>query len=107
MFFTGLFIVVGAAEHAGLINLLSSVAIGETGGNPWLTFVMIIWLAAIASAFTATMIPLVHALDGDPSIVAAFGDFGVSPLWWALALGADFGGNGTLIGSSAGVVSSG
>ena len=113
MFFTGLFIVVGAAEHAGLINLLSSVAIGATGGNPWLTFLMIIWLAAIASAFidnipfTATMIPLVHALNGDPSIAAAFGDFDVSPLWWALALGADFGGNGTLIGSSAGVVSAG
>jgi Na+/H+ antiporter NhaD/arsenite permease-like protein len=30
-----------------------------------------------------------------------------SPLWWALALGADFGGNGTLIGSSAGVVAVG
>src|SRR3712207_7301048 len=43
------------------------------------------------------------ALNSDPNIVAAFGDFGVSPLWWALALGADFGGNGTLIGSSAGV----
>jgi Na+/H+ antiporter NhaD/arsenite permease-like protein len=113
MFFTGLFIVVGAAEHAGLINLLSSLAIGATGGNPWLTFLMIIWLAAIASAFidnipfTATMIPLVHALNTDPNIVAAFGDFGISPLWWALALGADFGGNGTLIGSSAGVVSAG
>jgi Na+/H+ antiporter NhaD/arsenite permease-like protein len=36
-----------------------------------------------------------------------FGDFGVSPLWWALALGSNFGGNGTLIGSSAGVVSAG
>jgi Na+/H+ antiporter NhaD/arsenite permease-like protein len=113
MFFTGLFIVVGAAEHAGLINLLSSVAIGATGGNPWLTSLMIIWLAAIASAFidnfpfTATMIPLIRSLNSDPSIVAAFGDFGVSPLWWALALGADFGGNGTLIGSSAGVVSAG
>jgi Na+/H+ antiporter NhaD/arsenite permease-like protein len=83
MFFTGLFIVVGAAEHAGLIDLLSSVAIGATGGNPWLTFLMIIWLAAIASAFidnipfTATMIPLVHA----PNIVATFRDFGISPLW--------------------------
>jgi Na+/H+ antiporter NhaD/arsenite permease-like protein len=85
MFFTGLFIVVGAAGHAGLINLLSSLAIGATGGNPWLTFLMIIWLAAIASAFidnipfTATTIPLVHALNTDPNIVAAFGDFGISP----------------------------
>lgn len=113
IFFTGLFIIVGAAEHAGLIELLSSAAINVTGGSPWLTFVMIIWLAAIASAFvdnipfTATMIPLVHTLNSDPNVVAAFGDFHVSPLWWALALGADFGGNGTLIGSSAGVVSAG
>jgi Na+/H+ antiporter NhaD/arsenite permease-like protein len=113
MFFTGLFIVVGAAEHAGLINLLSTVALGVTGGNPWLTFLMIIWLSAIASAFidnipfTATMIPLIQTLNADPNIVASFGDFAVSPLWWALALGADFGGNGTLIGSSAGVVSAG
>ena len=113
IFFTGLFIIVGAAEHAGLIGLLSSAAINVTGGSPWLTFVMIIWLAAIASAFvdnipfTATMIPLIHTLNSDPNIVAAFGDFHVSPLWWALALGADFGGNGTLIGSSAGVVSAG
>jgi Na+/H+ antiporter NhaD/arsenite permease-like protein len=113
IFFTGLFIIVGAAEHAGLIDVLSSVALNATGGNPWLTFLMIIWLAAIASAFidniplTATMIPLIHSLNSDPNIMAAFGEFSVSPLWWALALGADFGGNGTSIGSSAGVVSVG
>lgn len=113
IFFTGLFIIVGAAEHAGLIDVLSSLAINATGGDPWLTFLMIIWLAAIASAFidniplTATMIPLIHTLNSDPNIMATFGEFSVSPLWWALALGADFGGNGTLIGSSAGVVSAG
>jgi Na+/H+ antiporter NhaD/arsenite permease-like protein len=113
IFFTGLFIIIGAAEHAGLIDALSSVAIDATGGDPWLTFLMIIWLAAIASAFmdniplTATLIPLIQALNSDPNIMAAFGEFSVSPLWWALALGADFGGNGTLIGSSAGVVSAG
>jgi Na+/H+ antiporter NhaD/arsenite permease-like protein len=113
MFFTGLFIIVGVAEQAGLITALSSVAIEITGGNPWLTFLMIIWLSSIASAFvdnipfTATMIPLIHTLNTNPTIVAAFSDFNISPLWWALALGADLGGNGTLIGSSAGVVAAG
>src|SRR5918996_856486 len=113
IFFTGLFIIVGTAEHAGLIELLSSAAIGITGANPWLTFIMIIWLAAIASAFvdnipfTATMIPLIQMLNANMSIGSAFGDIHISPLWWALALGADFGGNGTLIGSSAGVVAAG
>jgi Na+/H+ antiporter NhaD/arsenite permease-like protein len=113
LFFTGLFIIVGTAEHSGMIDILSNAAINITGGDPWLTFLMIIWLSAIASAFvdnipfTATMIPLIETLNLDPNIASVFGDFAVSPLWWALALGADFGGNGTLIGSSAGVVAAG
>jgi Na+/H+ antiporter NhaD/arsenite permease-like protein len=113
IFFTGLFIIVGTAEHAGMIELLSSAALGLTGGNPWLAFLMIIWLSAIASAFvdnipfTATMIPLIHALNGSPEIAATFGGMHISPLWWALSLGANLGGNGTLIGSSAGIVAAG
>lgn len=113
IFFTGLFIIVGTAEHAGMIDLLSSAALGLTGGDPWLTFIMIIWLSAIASAFidnipfTATMIPLIHTLNGSPEIAEAFSDLQFSPLWWALSLGANLGGNGTLIGSSAGIVAAG
>jgi Na+/H+ antiporter NhaD/arsenite permease-like protein len=114
LFFIGLFVIVGMAEHAGLITILAKLAISITGGNPWLTFVMITWLSGIASAFvdnipfTTTMIPLVHALATTPSIAFTFGtEFQINPLWWALALGADLGGNGTLIGSSAGVVAAG
>ncbi len=101
------------AQHAGLINVLAKVAINLTGGNPWLTFLIIIWLAGIASAFVdnipfaTTMIPLIHTLNSNPTIASEFGDFNFSPLWWVLALGADLGGNGTLIGSSAGVVAAG
>src|ERR687886_387034 len=74
---------------------------------------MIVWLSAIASAFVdnipfaATMIPLIHTLNVNPNIAAAFGSYEVSPLWWALSLGANFGGNGTLVGSSAAVVAAG
>lgn len=116
LFFVGLFVIVGVAEHAGLITILAKLSIDITGGDPWLTFVMVIWLSGIASAFvdnipfTTTMIPLIHTLNADPSIAASFGTesgYQFSPLWWALALGADLGGNGTLIGSSAGVVAAG
>jgi Na+/H+ antiporter NhaD/arsenite permease-like protein len=113
IFFTGLFIIVGIAQHVGLINILSSAAINLTGGNFWNTYIMIIWLSGISSAFvdnipfTATMIPLVETINADPNIALNVREFQVSPLWWALALGADFGGNGTLIGSSAGVVAAG
>ena len=112
-FFAGLFVIVGVTESAGLINMLANIAIGITGGDPWLTFVMIIWLSGIGSPFvdniplTATMIPVIQSINSDPTIAAAFGvesPFQFSPRWWALALGADLGGNGTLIGSSAGVV---
>ena len=113
IFFTGLFIIVGTAQYSGLIKVLSNTAINITGGNPWLTFITTIWLSGIASAFvdnipfTATMIPLIHTLNANPVIASAFSSFHFSPLWWALALGADLGGNGTLIGSSAGVVAAG
>lgn len=116
LFFVGLFVIVGVAEHAGLINILANLAINITGGDPWLTFFMITWLSAIAGSFidnipfTTTMIPLVHSLHTDPTIAAAFGSgsgYEFSPLWWGFALGADLGGNGTLIGSSAGVVAAG
>ena len=113
LFFTGLFIIVGTAQHAGMIDILSKAAINITGANPWLTFIIIVWISSVASAFvdnipfTATMIPLIQTLNVNPNIGASFGDFAVSPLWWALSLGANFGGNGTLIGSSAGVVAAG
>jgi Na+/H+ antiporter NhaD/arsenite permease-like protein len=113
LFFTGLFIIVGTAEHAGMIDILSRAAINITGADPWLTFAIIVWLSAVASAFidnipfTATMIPLIQTVNLDPNIAAVFGQFPISPLWWALSLGANFGGNGTLIGSSAGVVAAG
>ena len=113
LFFTGLFIIVGVAEHSGMIDILSNAALKVTAGDPWTTFVVIVWTSAIASAFvdnipfTATMIPLIHTLNTSPGIAAAYAGYSTSPLWWALALGANFGGNGTLIGSSAGVVAAG
>jgi Na+/H+ antiporter NhaD/arsenite permease-like protein len=113
MFFAGIFIVIGGAEEAGMIDILSNGALSITGGEPWTTFFMVIWLSAIASAFVdnipfaATMIPLISTLSQEESISAAFGGFAINPLWWALALGAGFGGNGTLIGSSAGIIAVG
>jgi Na+/H+ antiporter NhaD/arsenite permease-like protein len=53
------------------------------------------------------MIPLIISLSQSEAIATEFGTFTVNPLWWALALGAGLGGNGTLIGSSAGVVATG
>ena len=69
LFFTGLFIIVGFAQQSGLITLISNLAINVTNGDPWFTFLIIVWLSAFASAFvdnipfTATMIPVIHELN--------------------------------------------
>jgi Na+/H+ antiporter NhaD/arsenite permease-like protein len=113
IFFAGLFIIISGAEKAGAIDLLSNTVLQISGGNPWVLFLMIIWISAIASAFidnipfTATMIPLIYAIYNTESVAAVFGGLAINPLWWALSLGAGFGGNGTVIGSSAGIVATG
>lgn len=105
LFFIGLFVVVGALEATGVITMLANVIIGATAGKLILTMLVILWISAILSAildnipFVATMIPLVLTMEAS--------GIDVTPLWWAISLGACLGGNGTLIGASANVVLSG
>ncbi len=112
IFFSGLFIIVGILQEVGLVALLAKILIVITGGEPWLTFHTVIWISAITSGFienipfTTTMVPIIEILNSSTSINSHFGSLNISPLWWALALGAGLG-NGTWIGSSAGVVAVG
>jgi Na+/H+ antiporter NhaD/arsenite permease-like protein len=105
-FFTGLFMLVGGIEKTGVLKLIAQSIVDATKGNLMLLGLSILWLSAIASAFvdnipfTATMIPLIKS-------VGALTGMTVTPLWWALSLGACLGGNGTIIGASANVVASG
>jgi len=105
-FFIGLFILVTGLEHVGAIRIMAEKLIEVTQGNLAATSLTILWGSAVLSAivdnipFVATMIPLlkeVGAITGLP----------LEPLWWSLALGADIGGNATLVGASANVVVSG
>ncbi|HML36985.1 MAG TPA: ArsB/NhaD family transporter [Bacillota bacterium] len=105
-FFSGLFILVGGIESTGVISMLAKGVIELTGGDLFLTAIAILWVSAIASAFidnipfVATMIPLILQM-GEMT------DMNITPLWWALSLGACLGGNGTAIGASANVVAIG
>jgi Na+/H+ antiporter NhaD/arsenite permease-like protein len=100
-FFFGLFITVEAIVEVGLIEIVADAALRLTGGNLALTSIGLIWFSAIASGivdnipYTATMIPIVKSLgQAMPA----------GPLWWSLVLGADLGGNLTLVGAAANVV---
>lgn len=107
LFFIFLFIIVGAVEEVGLLAIIADWVHNLSAGNLTVAICLILWVSAIMSAFvdnipfTATMLPIVayltKVIPGAESNV----------LWWALALGACLGGNGTMIGASANVVTIG
>jgi Na+/H+ antiporter NhaD/arsenite permease-like protein len=107
MFFIGLFIVIAGAEATGLIQQIANGVLYCSQGNLTIAIIMILWVSAIASAFidnipfTATMLPVVLFMSD------SFGLPKDNVLWWSLSLGACLGGNGTMIGASANVVTVG
>lgn len=107
VFFIMLFVIVGAAEETGILQFVADWIMKVCQGNLVMAILLILWVSAILSAivdnipFTATMLPVVALLS--KTIPGA--EAGV--LWWALALGACFGGNGTIIGASANVITTG
>lgn len=102
LFFFGLFIVVGGMVETGVISKLANLIMGLSGGHLIVTMLILLWASAFLSAildnipFVATLIPLIIAMGKQ--------GMDVTPLWWAISLGACLGGNGTQIGASANVV---
>jgi Na+/H+ antiporter NhaD/arsenite permease-like protein len=104
-FFLGLFVMVGALEETGAIGKLADGIASLTDGDRTAELLGITWASALGSGvvdnipFTATMIPVVEQLQQ--------GNGGDDAYWWALALGACFGGNATLIAAAANVAAAG
>jgi Na+/H+ antiporter NhaD/arsenite permease-like protein len=102
LFFMGLFVMVGGLEASGTLTLLAGGIINLARENLLLAGLVLLGVAAVTSAvvdnipFTIAMVPVILRL----------GNLGIetAPLWWALALGAGFGGNGTPLGATANVV---
>jgi Na+/H+ antiporter NhaD/arsenite permease-like protein len=104
-FFIGLFVMVGALEHTGAIREVADAIGSLTAGDRSAELMGILWSSALGSGvvdnipFTTTMIPVVEQLQA--------GQGGDDAYWWALALGACFGGNATLIAAAANVAAAG
>lgn len=102
LFFGSLFVIVGGLEHAGVLERAAHYITSGAESNLLTTALIILWTSAILSAIvdniplTVAMIPIIGYLStqGVP----------VDLLWWALAFGVGFGGNGSPIGSTAGVI---
>ena len=105
VFFAFLFIVVGGLEKVGIIHMMAEAMINATGSHYVILMIVILWVSAICSSvldnipFVATLIPLIQTMASE--------GIDVWPLWWAVSIGACFGGNGTIIGASANVVLTG
>ena len=104
-FFVGLFVMVGGLEERGVIGSVADALADATGGSSTGEALVILWGAASGSAlvdnipFTAAMIPVVDELQVGRDVEDAN--------WWALALGACFGGNATMIAAAANVAAAG
>jgi Na+/H+ antiporter NhaD/arsenite permease-like protein len=101
-FFVGLFMLIEAVVHVGIVGGVADTLADTAGGNLTIATMGILWFSAIASAivdnipYTATAIPIVERLIE--------GGLDGAVLWWALALGACLGGNLTIVGASANIV---
>ena len=102
IFFSSLFVMVGGLESSGVLDAIVGLLEGLSDIPPLWFGVSLIWIVAILSAvvdnvpITIALIPVIQGLG------AAGMD--ITPLWWALAFGAGFGGNGTIIGSTANII---
>lgn len=101
-FFASLFVIVGGLQAAGVLEALGEAVVPFFRGEPVLAAIGMVWFVAGLSAVIDN-VPVTIALI---PVIEFLGSTGVNvvPFWWAMAFGAGFGGNGTIIGSAANVV---
>lgn len=103
LFFVGLFIMVGSLVDLGIIEHVGTLAIEAIGDNYFGAATGLLFGSAVVSGIVDN-IPYVATMAPLTSDLVQAGGAAAQPLWWALALGADLGGNLTAIGASANVV---
>ena len=101
IFFLGLFMIVGGVEESHFLQWVGGFITPLVRDDLLMATIILMWVAAFLSAaidnipFTAAMIVIIQGMEQQ--------GVNVAPLWWALAMGAGLGGNGTHIGSTANV----
>jgi Na+/H+ antiporter NhaD/arsenite permease-like protein len=105
-FFLGLFVIVGGLEKTGVIGIVADRMVDLTKGDLSSATQLVLWVSALSTTvinsipYTATMISVIENM-------AATMPGDIDPLWWALSIGACFGGNGTIIGAAANIIVAG
>jgi len=113
LFFAALFVMIEAMATMGLIRsigegLSAIISAAPEDDRLIVAIIVILWVSSIVSGFldnipyTATMVPVVKLLSENEGL-----NLPLKPLVWALSLGACLGGNMTLVGASANLVTAG
>lgn len=102
IFFTSLFVMVGGLDAAGVLGAIVDLLTRVVHMPAMLFGVIMIWVVALLSAVVDN-VPITIAFI---PVILGLGENGmnITPLWWALAFGTGFGGNGTIIGSTANII---
>jgi Na+/H+ antiporter NhaD/arsenite permease-like protein len=102
IFFAALFVMVGGLEAAGVFRAVIALVERAASIPPVIFGICLIWIIAVLSAVVDN-VPITIALI---PVIQGLGQAGmdVQPMWWALAFGAGFGGNGTIVGATANII---
>lgn len=101
LFFSGLFVLVGAAEASGALGYISGAIVHLSFGNILILCLLLMWTGAFATCFlnagptTALFLPIVLSFKSAAPH---------SLYWWSLSLGVCAGSSGTLVGATAGTI---
>jgi len=107
IFFIGLFMVIGAVQEVGFVAMIATAIGRAVGDNLVVAMLAIVWMAALLSGlvdnipFAAAMLPVTDFLTATIPGAANM------ELYYALSVGAAMGGNSSLIGASANLVTAG
>ncbi|HEY64076.1 MAG TPA: ArsB/NhaD family transporter [Caldilineae bacterium] len=107
VFFIALFILVGGLEETGVIQVVADLIGHLAGGNLTLAVILMVWVSGIASALVANIPFTLAVLPVASFLTRTISGAENQVLFWALVVGADFGGNATYLGSAPNIVAAG
>lgn len=107
LFFVGLFILVRGIEKINIIDIIGQKIIELSYGSSSITSMIILWFSALSTSIignishTVTFSKVIHVVE------AHYAGINTNVFWWALSMGACFGGNSTLVASAANIIAIG
>lgn len=105
LFFMLLFAKAGTLKYTGATDIIAKKIVNIIGSNLNLLSGVILWISSLGSSIldnvvlVAAFIPIIQGFQAL--------NLNLQPLWWALLFGGCFGGNITMVGSTANIVALG